>query len=185
MPAQPKAPPCLTPRSRSNFFSLPVCKWPLLFLAGIIFAGMVLSGCAEKSPDAEVHIQTARAFMEKNEVESAVAEYRHAIQADPNNDTALFELAEAYVILNQLNTAIRYYNLSAQANPDSIAPHLRLAQIYLQTEQLLEARSQVAAVLKISPDDINARHILSGIQILERDLGAAIDTLEKAAEIAR
>ncbi|MBU3950497.1 MAG: tetratricopeptide repeat protein [Proteobacteria bacterium] len=152
-------------------------KWIFLsFLAtGLLFA------CGGNSRDeAENYIESARDFVARKKPETAVIEYKNALEYDPQNDVALFELAETYVLLNKVNTAIRYYNLSSLANPVRIEPHLRLAQIYSKTDRLMEARSQISQAMTISPKSVNAYHILSGIQIREKDLESAVNTLKQA-----
>jgi len=155
-------------------------KWILIgFLAtGVLFA------CGDNSrEEAKNYIESARDFIARKKPETAVIEYKNALEYDPQNDVALFELAEAYVLLNKVNTAIRYYNLSALANPVRIEPHLRLAQIYSKTDRLMEARSEISKAMTISPESVNVYHILSGIQIREKDLESAVTTLKQAQNI--
>lgn len=155
-----------------------VCtKYILLILAFVTLA----SGCLDKeNQEAAGHIKKARNFMSQQKPETAITEYQSAVKLDPNNDVALFELAEAYILTRQINKAVRYYNLAAKANPHSTLSYLRLAQIYMQTDQLLEARENISRVLNISPLSIEAHHLLSSIQIKERDMESAIETLNKA-----
>ncbi len=149
-----------------------------------VFICCLLTGCTNNTDSkADNFITSARSFIAQKKPETAVIEYKNAIQVDPKNDVALFELAETYILLHKVNAAIRYYNLAAQANPDSIIAHLRLAQIYLQMEQLLDARKETSKALGILPDSIEALHILAGIQIKERDIESAIETLNMASTI--
>ncbi|MEN8210824.1 MAG: tetratricopeptide repeat protein [Thermodesulfobacteriota bacterium] len=154
-------------------------------LLGLFFISAAFAGCtgSDKKEAADRFIENARTFMAQNKPETAVIEYKNAVQVDPGSSTALFELAEAYIALNQFNTSIRYYNLAVKADPDKILPHLRLAQIYMQMDQILDAQSEVSIALKISPDSVEAYHILSDIKIQERDLDAAIETLNKALSL--
>lgn len=146
-----------------------------------IILTLIIAGCGQSNQtEADKYIHSARSFVAQKKLETAVIEYRNAIAKDPRNHTALFELAETFVLLQKINTAIRYYNLAAKADPGFTAPRLRLAQIYFQTDRLMEARSEISAVLKQAPESVNAFHILSGIQIKERDLTSAVATLEKA-----
>jgi len=155
-------------------------KW-LFFL--LIATGFIIA-CGDSSKnEATKYIESARNFVARHKPETAVLEYKNAIELYPQNDVALFELAETYILLNNVNTAIRYYNLAAQANPERVEPHLRLAQIYSQTDRLMDARSEISRAMAISPTFVNAYHILSGIQIRERDLTSAIGTLIQAEKI--
>lgn len=155
-------------------------------LAGLAMLCMILACTAcgkNRDKEAENYIKSAREFISQNKPETAVLEYKSAIEADPENDTALFELAETYVVLNKSGSAIRYYNLAAKANPENLSARLRLAQIHFQRDELIAARSELSKVLADSPESVNALHILSGIQIKERDLASAVQTLEKAEAI--
>lgn len=155
-------------------------KW-LFFL--LIAAGLVIACGDSKKNEATKYIDSARNFIARHKPETAILEYKNAIELYPQNDVALFELAETYVLLNNVNTAIRYYNLAAQANQERVEPHLRLAQIYSQTDRLMDARSEISRAMVIAPTSVNAYHILSGIQIRERDLTSAIGTLIQAEKI--
>jgi tetratricopeptide (TPR) repeat protein len=155
-------------------------KW-LLFL--FITAGIVIA-CGDSSKnEATKYIDSARNFIARQKPETAVLEYKNAIELYPQNDVALFELAETYILLNNVNTAIRYYNLASRANQERVEPHLRLAQIYSQIDRLMDARSEISRAMAIAPTSVNAYHILSGIQIRERDLSSAIGTLIQAQKI--
>nr|WP_319393052.1 tetratricopeptide repeat protein [uncultured Desulfobacter sp.] len=142
------------------------------------------AGCSSEN-DAQVdgYIKNARQFIAQKKPQTAIIEYRNAISIAPNNDVALFELAEAYVLTRQINAAVRYYKLAAKANPRNILPLLRLAQIFMQTGQLLEAREHISKALEIKPTSIEALHLLAGVQIKERDTDSAVETLNKALSL--
>ena len=116
----------------------------------ILFFLLILSiiiGCSKSNEkQAEDFIKSARTFMSQNKPETAVIEYRNAVDLDPGNPVALFELAEAYIVLNKLETAIRYYNLTIKADEKNIIPHLRLARIYLQTDHLMDSRNEISKI---------------------------------------
>ncbi len=150
----------------------------------VLTACLFILGCpaGDKTQSAQF-IETARDMMAQDKPQEAIIAYRNAIQVEPNNEVALFELAEVYTVVNQFETAMRYYHLAAGENPENILPLRRLAQIHLANGQLLEARSYVNQVFALDPQYVPAHHILADIQIRERDLAAAIDTLKKAAAI--
>ena len=155
-----------------------------LFLLVIICLFSIASGCSNGN-DAQVdaYIKRARQFVAQKKPQTAIIEYRNAIDIAPNNDVALVELAEAYVLTRQINAAVRYYKLAAKANPRNILPLLRLAQVFMQTGQLIEAREHISKALEISPTSIEALHLLAGVQIKERDTDSAVETLNKALSL--
>ena len=143
----------------------------------------VMTACSPKEgQDATVWIIKARQHVKSRDYNSAVIAYKNAIDLEPKNDTAYFELAETYILLKKIETGIRYYEETVKVNPDNLMARLRLTQIYLKTDRLFDARMQVSHVLSKAPDNISAYHLLSSIQIRERDLTAAIETLKKSLE---
>lgn len=159
-------------RYRRILFILCVCI--LVLTAGCT------SDADKNAAQAKAHIDSAREFIAQKKIQTAIIEYKNAVNLDQKNDIALFELAEAYILNRQINNAVRYYNLAAKTNPASVLPLLRLAQIYIQTDRLLEARNYISKVLEASPTSVEALHLLSGLQLKERDVQSAIETLNKA-----
>lgn len=156
------------------------------FKSGVLlfcFLVTISAGCSDKKRDAKEYIESARVFLSRNMPETAVIEFRNAIQSDENNATAYFELAETYVLLGRLTPAVINYELAIKVDPGHIPALLRIAQIHMTTNQLLDAREYISKVLERDPASVKALHILSGIQIKERDVDAAIETLNKAASI--
>ncbi len=149
----------------------------------IIIISLMFSCAENKKENALKYINSARQFIARQKPETALIEYRNALELDPDNDTALFELAETYILMNKVDSAIRYYTLAALTNPNRIEPHLRLAHIYTRTDRLLAARAQITKALDVDSTSVKARHLLSGIQIMERDFDAAIATLKQAESL--
>jgi len=157
----------------------------LRFSCILILLTGILSGCGDSNKDkAAKYIDSARQLIAAQKPETALIEYKNALELDPDSDVALFELAETYILMNKIDAAIRYYTLASKTNPDRIESYLRLAQIYTRTDRLLEARAQIAKARAVDPKSVNALHLLSGVQIRERDFAAAIETLKEAETIA-
>lgn len=155
-----------------------------LFLIVVICIFSISAGCSDgNDAQADAYIKSARQFIAERKPQTAIIEYRNAIDITPDNDVALFELAEAYVLTRQINSAVRYYKLAAKANPRNILPLLRLAQVFMQTGQLLEAREHISKALEINPTSIEALHLLASVQIKERDTESAVETLNKALSL--
>jgi len=149
----------------------------------IVLLAFFYSCTGNDQEKAAEYMQSARTFMAQHKPKSAALEYLNVLQRDPGNDVAMFELAETYILLKEINKAVIYYKLAAEANPDNIIVNLRLGQVFLASGKLLEARTTVSEILEKAPDSIEAYHLLSGIHIQERNIEAAIETLEKVAVI--
>ena len=63
-------------------------------------------GNDESFSTAKAFIEKARAYERQNYTRKAITEYLNAIQLDPENETAYFELAETFVLLNSIHEAI-------------------------------------------------------------------------------
>ena len=82
------------------------CLWALIvlffFVSGICFAG--------KEEKKAKHLKRARQYVEKNELEKAVIEFRNVVQLDPEDDIANYELGEIYLKLKQVREAFQSFS---------------------------------------------------------------------------
>ena len=175
-------------QSKHHKQSVPVSgavSFKVICLIFALLATLMLFSCGNDEPDptAQAFIEKAQAYVRQNYIWKAITEYKNAIQLDPENETAYFELAETYVLLSSIPKAIMAYQKAATINPKNKYAKLRLGQIYLTTGKLPEAREIVSAILATDPQAIEAYHLLSSLQIREKNFDAAIGILKKAALI--
>ena len=106
------------------------------------------------------------------------------VQLDPEDDAAYLELGETYLKLKKGKEAARAFYRAIYINPDNLDAQLKYGQILLLRQETGEARKKAELFLEAAPDNIEALHLLAGVQIQEKDPDAALKTLEKAISIA-
>ena len=73
-----------------------------VWLLGLLCASLVVFGaCASKEEKKAKHLERAKQYIEKNELQKAVIELKNVIQLDPKHDAAYVELGETYLKLKQ------------------------------------------------------------------------------------
>ena len=91
---------------------------------------------------AEEHFYRALDLMADGRPDSALAEYRSAVEADPSFTDALHGLARAYQDLNRLDEAIEISQKLAALDPDDVLPHTSLSILYQKKGMVPEAEAE-------------------------------------------
>ena len=156
---------------------------PLFFLYFLCLFCLI-SSCSSPQDDVARRLENARKYFAAKEFENAKIEFQNVIQLDPQNDIAHFELGETYVHLQDPVKAAASFSQAVTANPDNFKARLRLGQILLLAKETKQARDAVNEILEKQPENVEAMHLLSSIQIQERNLPLAVKTLEKAIIMA-
>jgi tetratricopeptide (TPR) repeat protein len=91
---------------------------------------------------AEDHYYAALDLYADGQIEEAVAEYQHAIAADPTFTEAMHGLARAYQDMDRLDEAIEVSNRIAQQDPDDVLAHTSLSILYQKKGMVPEAEAE-------------------------------------------
>jgi tetratricopeptide (TPR) repeat protein len=91
---------------------------------------------------AEDHYYAALDLFAEGEHEQAIAEYRAAIEADPNYTEAMHGLARAYQDLQRYDDAIQVSERIAQLDPDDVLAHTSLSILYQKKGMVPEAEAE-------------------------------------------
>lgn len=153
-------------------------KKQLLSVVGICF--FLLAGIAAEGNSSEKNLERARRYFQENQFQSAVIELRNVLEESPEDDQAYLLLGEAYIRLNDYKKAMQSLQRAEGINPSNWDALLMMGQLYLRGSDLIEARKIVTRVMEGSSEKVKAYHLLAGIQIKERNVPAAISTMEKA-----
>lgn len=164
---------------RNRFFS----PNPLFSISCFVFLTLFFS-CSSPQDDIKTHLKNAKKYYAAEEFEKAKIEYQNVTQMDPENDGAFADLGETYVHLNLLLKAAQSFAHAIAINPDNLKAQLRLGQILLLAGETRQARDMVTNIRNEYPENVEAMHLLSSIQIQERNMPLAIKTLEKAIDMA-
>ena len=129
-------------------------------------------------------------FTSRNEyLEQAIAEFKQALEYDPDSVYLSVRLAEAYRRAGLMRDAVAEAQAVLKADPKNLAARRLLARIYLQTlgelqpkpeqKQTLElAIEQYEAIVRLDPDDAESRLFLARLYRLNGQMEKAEATLK-------
>ena len=81
----------------------------------------------------------------------AEANYKKAIEVNPNIPELYVSLAGFYVRTNLIDKAVEEYNVAIQKDPNSLSAHMGLGMIYDSRKNLDKAKEYYQKALKINP----------------------------------
>lgn len=115
-------------------------KAALFSLVGLL-AVLALAACSEATPTAMPssildHFKRGNELSQNGQFEEAAAEYRLALDADPENVDVLANLGVALYNLGQLDEAIELYQKATELAPEDADLRSNLAAAYVQKHQL-------------------------------------------------
>lgn len=101
--------------------------------------------------------------------DTAIREFRAALERSPSNEAALRGLAQAYEAKGDFESAESTYRQAAKLKPDYWAGYNYLGVFYYRQGRYEEAVSQFRKVVQLTPDNIRGYNNLGGIYLyLER-----------------
>src|SRR4051812_25258826 len=80
--------------------------------------------------EAYLHFTKARMLAEQGQLNEAIAEYKKALEFDPNNSSIYSEMAETYLQGQRIQLAVSTAQSAIKSDPDNIDAHKILASVY-------------------------------------------------------
>ena len=122
-------------------------------------------------------MQKGLAYMAERKYPAAVLEFKNAVQLDPNDAQAHYQLGLAHLqmtaehrdrgALTDLRAAFRALNRSVQLDTKNIDAQLKLGELYLLAKDATEAQAKAEFVLKNAADNevpsLAAAHYYLGV----------------------
>lgn len=115
-----------------------------------IFAG-ALAAQSQRSTLAQYAIQQAAKYMQNNNNDAAIKEFRKALAFDPENDTAHTYLGNLYLSQNKTKDAIKEFKESVRLQPLSVNSLVNLGNAYLQDKNYVEAEKNFKSAARMDP----------------------------------
>jgi len=135
-------------------------------------AVLVLGACGERpEPEGEdvsveEHFQRGNDYTKQGMFEEAIAEYQAAIDADPENVSALTNLGVAFYNVGRLQDAVDQYERALELAPNDADIHSNLAAAYVQLGQLDNALAEYQSAVRLDPNLAQA-HFGLGVVYVE------------------
>ncbi len=152
----------------------------ILLFAFFLFFSFVLISCSDQTQSAQKYMDSADTYIQNKEYKKAEIELKNVLQIDPRNEDAYVKLSEVYRTLAMPEKEIKVLLQATALNPDNLAAQYKLCQVFLLGKQTKKARETAQLILSKDPNSVRAYHMLATVQVQERNVDAAIRTLNKA-----
>ena len=129
----------------------------------IILALFISPACSAQSSEADKNIRAGNEFYKQQQFDKAASEYSKAIEADPNNGPAKFNLANTLYKQNKQDEAVKVFT---EVSGNAVKADLKEKAYYnkgavLSRQQKLEESIEAyKSVLRLNSDDKEARENL-------------------------
>jgi tetratricopeptide (TPR) repeat protein/TolB-like protein len=123
---------------------------------------IVAAGQRDQRELASFHLQSGRRLYQSQRDPEAIAELRRAIYLAPYESEAHLLLGRLYLRNGRIDEAIDALKISIWSE-DSIAAHLGLAEAYIAAKDTSAARTELQAILKRDPANVDARGLLDRV----------------------
>jgi arylsulfatase A-like enzyme/Tfp pilus assembly protein PilF len=109
-----------------------------------------------------------RILLKQNKVEEAIAEFKEALNIDPDYESAIFSLAEAYKKAKKYDEAIAGFKRLMQMDARDSKPPFNLGDIYLELKDIDKAIPYLQKSIQIDPEHSAMAHNLLGAAYIEK-----------------
>ena len=157
-------------------------KFLVLSLIGFVTVSCLFS-CSNEQGNIQKRFDSALAYLAENKLKEAEIEFKNVIQKDPENDAAYLKLSEVYRKLGKPKNELAALIDATAINPDNMDAQYRLGQVFVLGKQTRKVRETAQIILAKEPENIKAMHLLATAQVQERNIDAAIKTLNNAISI--
>jgi Tfp pilus assembly protein PilF len=146
-----------------------------------------MSGCSEeKSSTADqkktVHYERGLKYVELEDYESALLEFKNALEVDPRFVAARYQLALTYLKLQQPSNAANEFARTVELDPSNIDARLKLAELLFSAKRLNESKIITQKILEEENGYVDALALLTKILLAENDEINAEKYIDKAIE---
>jgi len=134
-----------------------------------------------------VHELSADIFEAQNRFDDAIAEYRKAIELNPDAPDLHYRLGRALLLQSHspevLEQAAAAFRSELKLNPEDASCEFQLGQIAQVETKTAEARLHFEEALKLSPAFVQALLALGKIEAAAKNFPRAVELLRKATEL--
>lgn len=141
--------------------------------AGLALLLVLLGGCGVKGDLAE-----GRRALDRGDLVTAEAAYRHALDRAPDEPEALYGLAWTWHLAGQRDAARGAFQQLVSLHPDSPLGYKGLATVLLSDGNVAAARAQLEEARQRAPGDPTLDHSLALVELSAGDGAAALGLFE-------
>jgi tetratricopeptide (TPR) repeat protein len=117
------------------------------------------------------------------DAQQAMDIYEHALQVNPDNDTAKMGLAQGYIVSGQPMKGVGLLREIVAKRPDDVPANMILGKMSVQSGQFDKAIGRFETVLKTEPNNTEALYMLAVSYKETGNKTKAIELLEKCKQL--
>jgi cytochrome c-type biogenesis protein CcmH/NrfG len=152
----------------------------------LLSAVLGLAGCSRTPKDLR-YLESGKQFLEKKDYARAVLQFRNAVQANPKNFEAHYQLALAELGRGDRIAAYRSLTRALDLNPKHTGAQLLIAELLLTSSNAAEVKQgqeRAHAVLDASPNNPDAMDAMALAELRLGNRDQALELLEQASSKA-
>lgn len=151
-------------------------SWNVRRIAGVALLFTALGTAADDD------LRQAAAALEANDFATAIPHLEAALEDEPGNVNARFNLAFACQSTGDEAAAIRHYRWIAGQQPELIPARQNLATLLMRAGEYGEAAREYAAVAADRPDDLQVQLLLADAHLRAGSAEASVAAYERALD---
>jgi MoaA/NifB/PqqE/SkfB family radical SAM enzyme len=136
----------------------------------------------QKTSESYIHIKLGQAYRERKILDSAVWEFKKALELGLDNEEIHIELGRTYREKRDNIRAIEEYEIALRHNPSNPGTHFELGRIYYDKGDYDLAVRELELALSAGPDDDEVRINLAKAYRKVGEYGLSADELRKSLE---
>jgi len=138
----------------------------------------------EQEPNTHAaYLELGRAWIHEKQYDKALPVLRKAVELSPDSPMSLYELGIAQVKTHQWEQAGASFEGAVAHAPNSAEMHFNLGAVYARLKRLPDAAHEFETALQLDPSHYQANLVYGHMLVLERQPGAALPMLQKAAKV--
>ena len=145
--------------------------------------GLLLVGCAERIDTFEEYLEVAWYHERASETQPAIAAYRKALQLDPAQPIAWYDLGVLLQSVGQNDEAVAAWTEAIKHNPAYVEALVNRGAIYAQQGRHDVALADYSAAITAAPEDFTARRNRATLHEDMQNPTAALADLGEALRI--
>lgn len=129
------------------------------------------------------HVKSGDDYAAQKQYDSAIIEYKLALQQDPKFGDAYFKLGDALAATDQLPAALGQYIRAADLEPDNVDVQVKTGTLLLVAKRYEDAKSRARVILERHPDSVPGLILLGNALAALQDLDNAVAVTARAVEL--
>lgn len=123
-------------------------------IAGAGLLAGLLAGCSKSPAELETKFRTeGRHYLSEGKSNEAIIEFQNLLKVNPRSASGHYWLGKAYLKKGWTLESVQQFKEASKEDPLLLGAHLELARYGVNSSQWMASKPEIAAILKIDPDN--------------------------------